>query len=289
MVVKDRLSELRSKSKYLTDNSSGETIFIEASDDKKLSLDTAEKIILNLRDIRKNVGDMENLESQILMEPSRTGREKLQEEHNDLVESTSKLATEIQGLVKAELGAVDLLTSKPSLTLDQFQELRVRTGIFTRSPDTQLESSRSGKGKVNHKYKSVWLSHEYPWVRQTLVSSLARCFQEAWAEFSRVQVQFRQQNKEALLRKVRITEKELSQEAVERKVASGDLAIFSQEDNSQAEAARLQLVAIGGAHRYHLDLDCLLLMISLINTSRGPTQGHPAAGGRGDGAAWDVL
>ena len=98
------------------------------------------------------------------------------------------------------------------------------------------------------KYKSVWLSHEYPWVRQTLVSSLARCFQEAWAEFSRVQVQFRQQNKEALLRKVRITEKELSQEAVERKVASGDLAIFSQEDNSQAEAARLQLVAIGGAH-----------------------------------------
>ena len=65
MVVKDRLSELRSKSKYLTDNSSGETISIEASDDKKLSLDTAEKIILNLRDIRKNVGDMETLESQI--------------------------------------------------------------------------------------------------------------------------------------------------------------------------------------------------------------------------------
>ena len=121
------------------------------------------------------------------------------------------------------------------------------------------------------------------------MSSLARCFQEAWAEFSRVQVQFRQQNKEALLRKVRITEKELSQEAVERKVASGDLAIFSQEDNSQAEAARMQLVAIGGAHRYHLNLDCLLLMISLINTSRGPTQGHPAAGGCGDGAAWDVL
>ena len=264
-----------------------ETISIEASDDKKLSLDTAEKIILNLRDIRKNVGDMENLESQILMEPSRTGREKLLAEHNDLVESTSKLATEIQGLVKAELEAVDLLTSQPSLTLDQFQELRVRTGIFTRSPDTQLESSRSGEGKVN--YKSVWLSHKYLSVRQTLVSSLARCFQEAWAEFSRVQVQFRQQNKEALLRKVRITEKELSQEAVERKVASGDLAIFSQEDNSQAEAARLQLVAIGGAHRYHLNLDCLLLMISLINTSRGPTQGHPAAGGRGDGAAWDVL
>ena len=148
MVVKDRLSELRSKSKYLTDNSSGETISIEASDDKKLSLDTAEKIILNLRDIRKNVGDMETLESQILMEPSKTGREKLQEEHNDLVESTSKLATEIQGLVKAELGAVDLLTSKPSLTLDQFQELRVRTGIRLGSPDTQLESYRSGEVKV---------------------------------------------------------------------------------------------------------------------------------------------
>ena len=154
MVVKDRLSELRSKSKYLTDNSMRETIFIEAPEDKKLSLESAEKIILNLRDIRKNVGDMENLENHILMEPSKTGREKLQAEHNDLVESTSKLATEIQGLVKAELEAVDFLTSQPSLTLDQFQELRVRPGIRLGSPDTQLESSRSGEKKVN--YKSVW-------------------------------------------------------------------------------------------------------------------------------------
>ena len=81
-------------------------------------------------------------------------------------------------------------------------------------------------------------------IRNTQLQTTSKRFLDVWAEYNAVQVEFRENNKKALLRKMRVVDPSspLSAEELEKKLDEGDVAVLSdiiKESNQAKEDLKL--------------------------------------------------
>ena len=190
MVVRDRLKELQEKSKYYKDGQTDEIEMKPLNSKDKLDMQSffqsAEVIALGLSEIKSNVDKMKGLQKRILTEPSRVERDKFQAEHSDLIDINKSLGGKVQRLIKNEIEANSKLENK-SLTSHHLSELRLR---------------------------------------KTQIATQASRYLEIWAEYSTLQVEFREKAKASLAKNIRITNNSLTTEEIEEKIDNGRISVL---------------------------------------------------------------
>ena len=190
MVVRDRLKELQEKSKYYKDGQTDEIEMKPLNSKDKLDMQSffqsAEEIALGLSEIKSNVDKMKGLQKRILTEPSRVERDKFQAEHSDLIDINKSLGGKVQRLIKNEIEANSKLENK-SLTSHHLSELRLR---------------------------------------KTQIATQASRYLEIWAEYSTLQVEFREKAKASLAKNIRITNNSLTTEEIEEKIDNGRISFL---------------------------------------------------------------
>ena len=190
MVVRDRLKELQEKSKYYKDGQTDEIEMKPLNSKDKLDMQSffqsAEEIALGLSEIKSNVDKMKGLQKRILTEPSRVERDKFQAEHSDLIDINKSLGGKVQRLIKNEIEANSKLENK-SLTSHHLSELRLR---------------------------------------KTQIATQASRYLEIWAEYSTLQVEFREKAKASLAKNIRITNNSLTTEEIEEKIDNGRITVL---------------------------------------------------------------
>ena len=190
MVVRDRLKELQEKSKYYKDGQTDEIEMKPLNSKDKLDMQSffqsAEEIALGLSEIKSNVDKMKGLQKRILTEPSRVERDKFQAEHSDLIDINKSLGGKVQRLIKNEIEANSKLENK-SLTSHHLSELRLR---------------------------------------KTQIATQASRYLEIWAEYSTLQVEFREKAKASLAKNIRITNNSLTTEEIEEKIDNGRISVL---------------------------------------------------------------
>lgn len=129
MVVRDRLKELQEKSKHYKEGDFDEVEMKPLNPKSKANMDqyfqSAEEIALGLTEIQKNVEELKTLQKRILVEPSKTERDKYQAKLNDLNEINKSLGGKVSRLIKNEIEANSKL-EKPGMSSQQLNELKLR-------------------------------------------------------------------------------------------------------------------------------------------------------------------
>ena len=81
-----------------------------------------------------------------------------------------------------------------------------------------------------------------------------------------METEFKMKTKDELLKKLRISDKELDPEEIEQKILIGDMSMFSEEDNQRTEEARMMLMEIQNRHEDILKLEAKVMTLhSLVN------------------------
>jgi len=134
-------------------------------------------------------------------------------------------------------------------------------------------------------------------IRNTQIQSLAKRFLDIWSQYNNNQMEFREKNKKALIRNIKITDpnSNISVEEIEEKLDAGDVTVLSsiikessqaKEDmkmleNRHAEMIKLEK-GITEIHEMYLDLSNMVNMqgeaVDRIEDSVGEAQMHVEEG-----------
>jgi len=219
MVVRDRLKEMQENSKHC-DGTEAEMKPLNpkaggAGASTANFFETAEEIALGVTEIQNNVRELRNCQKRIFTEPSRVEREKHQAKFNDLVDINKSLGQKVQNLIRRETERTAQFEKKAK-TSNELTELRLR---------------------------------------KTQIGTQSNRYLEVWAEYSALQVEYRERAKEALAKNIKITNSKLSQEEIEEKIDSGDVSVFSSAIIQETAAAKDQLAALENRHAEFLKLE----------------------------------
>ena len=78
--------------------------------------------------------------------------------------------------------------------------------------------------------------------------------------------EFKLKTKDELLKKVRISDKELNPKEIEQKILIGDMSMFSEQDNQKTEEARMMLMEIQDRHEDILKLEAKVMTLHCLVT-----------------------
>ena len=81
-----------------------------------------------------------------------------------------------------------------------------------------------------------------------------------------METEFKLKTKDELLKKVRISDKELTTDEIEQKILTGDMSMFSEEDNQRTEEARMMLMEIQDRHEDILKLEAKVMTLHWLVT-----------------------
>ena len=81
-----------------------------------------------------------------------------------------------------------------------------------------------------------------------------------------METEFKLKTKDELLKKVRISDKELNTDEIEQKILIGDMSMFSEEDNQRTEEARMMLMEIQDKHEDILKLEAKVMTLRCLVT-----------------------
>jgi len=102
-------------------------------------------------------------------------------------------------------------------------------------------------------------------IRKTQLQTISQRFLEVWTEYNTVQLEFRQKNKKALLRNMRVVDpgSTISEEELEKRLDEGDVTVLSsilkesdqaKEDLKLLERRHSEFVKLEGNHRDQRDV-----------------------------------
>ena len=229
MAVKDRLKELHAQSNQVDGKylEKIEKSTPNENEEIRKVLQKAEAMFDKIRAYKKNVNDIREFHFHILQEPSKKERERLQENQDKLAKTLSLTGNEIQSELKVEEEILEKSLTKKTMTPIEFM-------IFK--------------------------------VKRNLVSSLSITFQECLGGYSQMETEFKMKTKDELLKKLRISDKELDPEEIEQKILIGDMSMFSEEDNQRTEEARMMLMEIQDRHEDILKLEAKVMTLHCLVT-----------------------
>lgn len=227
MVVRDRLQELFSQSKHADGKHSENIEKSTPKQDEGISevLRKTEEMFEKIKEYKVNVNDIRELHYRTLQEPSKNEREKLQEHQDQLAKTLSMKGNDIQSQLKIEEESLEKMLSNKSMTHIEFMIFKVKT---------------------------------------SLVSSLSITFQESLGGYSQMETEFKLRTKDELLKKIKISDKELKPEEIEQKILMGDMSMFSDEDNQKTEEARMMLMEIQDRHEDILKLEAKVMTLHCL-------------------------
>jgi len=216
MVVRDRLKEMQTASPHCTP---GEDVEIEmrplkgkdkvGADGMAAFLLVAEEINGKVDEVKKNVEDMRKTQRLILSEPSRAERDKHQARHSDLVDANKKLGSRVQKLIKEEQAKLEALEEKGKHSSQVLNEIRLK---------------------------------------RTQIQTASNRFLEIWTEYNTLQVQFREKVKEDLVKCLKVTNNQLTEEEIEEKIDAGE-GVFSASIMQETAQAKEQLARVENRHK----------------------------------------
>ena len=243
MVVRDRLKEMQTASPHCTP---GEDVEIEmrplkgkdkvGADGMAAFLLVAEEINGKVDEVKKNVEDMRKTQRLILSEPSRAERDKWvviewmflphntfsqvdimftwplnrhQARHSDLVDANKKLGSTLQNLIKEEQAKLQALEEKGKHTSQVLSEIHLK---------------------------------------RTQIQTASNRFWEIWTEYSTLQVLFREKLKEDLVKCLKVTNNQLTEEEIEEKIDAGE-GVFSASIMQETAQAKEQLARVENRHK----------------------------------------
>ena len=225
MVVKNRLKELQATSKYADAKYINLIEIIKQNENISDILEKAEIMIGRIKEYKKKVNDIREIHHHFLQEPSKKARENLQEKQEIIAMILVKIGGEIQSDLKREEEFLSNVASRRTMTPSEFMNFRVQ---------------------------------------RNLVSCLSMTFQESWREYSHTESEFKVRTKDELLKKVKISDKELNPEEIEQKILRGDLSMFSEVDNRRAEEARRMMMEVQDRHEEILRLEAAALRLHWV-------------------------
>ena len=79
-----------------------------------------------------------------------------------------------------------------------------------------------------------------------------------------METEFKLKTKDELLKKIKISDKELNPEEIEQKIMMGDMSMFSDEDNQRTEEARMMLMEIQDRHEDILKLEAKVMTLHCL-------------------------
>jgi len=214
--MKDRLKEMQERAKHYKE---GETFEMAPLNDQNSDFNefliTAEDLATNVSQVESNVNCLRILQKKVLNEYSREKREKFQSELSDLEHQNKVIGNKIRKTIQGEQTKIEKLEGKSSPSSKELSQLQIRK--------TQIQT---------HSLR----------------------FRDIWAEYNRLQVEYRDKTKEQLVKNIKITNTELSREEIEEKIDSGDTTIFTSILQETARAKE-DLVAIENRHAEMLKLE----------------------------------
>merc|ERR1719350_491157 len=169
----------------------------------------AEEINGKVDEVKKNVEDMRKTHRLILSEPSRAERDKHQARHSDLVDANKKLGSRVQKLIKEEQAKLEALEEKGKHSSQVLNEIRLK---------------------------------------RTQIQTASNRFLEIWTEYNTLQVQFREKVKEDLVKCLRVTNNQLTEEEIEEKIDAGE-GVFSASIMQETAQAKEQLARVENRHK----------------------------------------
>jgi len=216
MVVRDRLKEMQEASPHCV---AGEDVEIEmkplkgkekaGADGMATFLVVAEEINGKVDEVKKNVEDMRKTQRLIISEPSRAERDKHQARHSDLVDANKHLGRRVQKLIKEEQENLVALEEKGKHSSQVLNEIRLK---------------------------------------RTQIQTASNRFLEIWTEYNTLQVQFREKVKEDLVKCLRVTNNQLTEEEIEEKIDAGE-GVFSASIMQETAQAKEQLARVENRHK----------------------------------------
>jgi len=216
MVVRDRLKEMQTASPHCN---AGEDVEIEmkplkgkekaGADGMAAFLVVAEEINGKVDEVKKNVEDMRKTQRLIISEPSRAERDKHQARHSDLVDANKHLGRRVQKLIKEEQEKLVALEEKGKHSSQVLNEIRLK---------------------------------------KTQIQTASNRFLEIWTEYNTLQVQFREKVKEDLVKCLRVTNNQLTEEEIEEKIDAGE-GVFSASIMQETAQAKEQLARVENRHK----------------------------------------
>jgi len=216
MVVRDRLKEMQEASPHCV---AGEDVEIEmkplkgkekaGADGMATFLVVAEEINGKVDEVKKNVEDMRKTQRLIISEPSRAERDKHQARHSDLVDANKHLGRRVQKLIKEEQEKLVALEEKGKHSSQVLNEIRLK---------------------------------------RTQIQTASNRFLEIWTEYNTLQVQFREKVKEDLVKCLRVTNNQLTEEEIEEKIDAGE-GVFSASIMQETAQAKEQLARVENRHK----------------------------------------
>ena len=227
MVVRDRLNELFAQSKHADGKHSENIEKSTPKQDEGISevLHKAEAMFEKIKEYKINVNDIRELHYRILQEPFKKEREKLQAHQDQLAKTLSMKGNEIQSELKVEEESLEKMLSNKKMTQIEFMIFKLKT---------------------------------------SLVSSLSITFHESLGGYSQMETEFKLKTKDELLKKIKISDKELNPEEIEQKIMMGDMSMFSDEDNQRTEEARMMLIEIQDRHEDILKLEAKVMTLHCL-------------------------
>ena len=227
MVVKDRLKELHAQSKH-ADGKCLENIEKSTPEQHEAIIEVlqkAEVLFEKIKEYKKNVNDIRESHYRILQEPSKKEREKLQAHQDQLAKTLSMTGNDIQSVLKVEEESLAKMLANKTMTPIEFMVFKVK---------------------------------------RNLVSSLSITFQESLGGYSQMETEFKVKTKDELIKKIKISDKELDPEEIEQKILTGDMSMFSDEDNQKTEEARMMLMEIQDRHEDILKLEAKVMTLHCL-------------------------
>jgi len=227
MVIRDRLKEMQDASKHYKDGSAEEVEMKPLNPKNKGSnindfFEVAEEIALGISEVKKNIDEIRICQKRALAEPSKTEREKHQAKHDDLVEVNKSLGRKVQKLIRDEQEKIKKLESKGKFSTEELNELRLK---------------------------------------KTQISTQSNRFLEVWTEYNTLQVEYRDRAKQDLVKRIKITNNNITQEEIEEKLDKGDISAFSSAIIQETAAAKDQLKALQNRHDDILKLEAGIVEI----------------------------
>jgi len=216
MVVRDRLKEMQEASPHCV---AGEDVEIEmkplkgkekaGADGMATFLVVAEEINGKVDEVKKNVEDMRKTQRLIISEPSRAERDKHQARHSDLVDANKHLGRRVQKLIKEEQEKLVALEEKGKHSSQVLNEIRLK---------------------------------------RTQIQTASNRFLEIWTEYNTLQVEFRERVKDDLVKCLRVTNSQLTEEEIEEKIDAGE-GVFSASIMQETAQAKEQLARVENRHK----------------------------------------
>ena len=145
----------------------------------------------------------------ILTEPSRAERDKHQARHSDLVDANKKLGSTLQNLIKEEQAKLQALEEKGKHTCQVLSEIHLK---------------------------------------RTQIQTASNRFWEIWTEYSTLQVLFREKLKEDLVKCLKVSNNQLTEEEIEEKIDAGE-GVFSASIMQETAQAKEQLARVENRHK----------------------------------------